>query len=55
MNSLRPGRRTPSYRKLWFALLEAPPGETVDETARAVLTPEQIVHPKYGDLVEAFR
>ena len=54
MNSLRTGWRAPSYRKLWFALLEAPPGETVDETARAILTPEQWLHPKYADLMEAF-
>jgi hypothetical protein len=54
MNSLRTGRRAPSYRKLWFALLEAPSGETVEETARAILTPEQWLHPKYADLVEAF-
>jgi hypothetical protein len=35
-------------------MLEAPPG-AIEETARAVLTPEQAAHPKFAELVDIFR
>ncbi len=54
MNGLRSGRSSPSYRNLWLAMLEAPPG-ALEETARAVLTPEQAAHPKFAELVDIFR
>jgi len=54
MNGLRSGRSSPSYRNLWLAMLEAPPG-AIEETARAVLTPEQAAHPKFAELVDIFR
>jgi hypothetical protein len=54
MNGLRNGWSSPAYNNLWLALLEAPPG-AVEETARAVLTPEQAAHPKFAELVEIFR
>ncbi len=49
MNSLRRGWSSPSFRNLWFALLEAPPCAAAD-TARAILTPEQAAHPKFTEL-----
>jgi hypothetical protein len=55
MNGLRGGWSSPSFRRLWYALLEAPPGVTVDEIARAILTPEQAAHPRYAELVDIFR
>ena len=54
MNGLRSGWSSPTYRNLWRAFLEAPPG-AVEETARAVLTPEQAAHPKFAELVDIFR
>jgi len=54
MNLLRSGWSSPTYRHLWFALLEAPPF-SVDETAQALLTPEQAAHPRYAELVGIFR
>jgi len=54
MNGLRSGWSSPSYRNLWRAMLEAPPC-AVEETARAVLTPEQAAHPKFAELVDIFR
>jgi hypothetical protein len=55
MNCLRGGWSSPSFRKLWYALLEAPPGATVDEIARDILTPEQAAHPRFAELLEIFR
>jgi hypothetical protein len=55
MNCLRGGWSLPSFRKLWYALLEAPPGATVDEIARDILTPEQAAHPRFAELLEIFR
>jgi len=55
MNGLRRGWRSPSFRKLWYALLEAPPGVGVDEIASAILTPEEAAHPRFAELVEVFR
>jgi hypothetical protein len=54
MNALRSGWSSPTYRHLRFALLEAPPF-SVDETAQAILTPEQAAHPKFAELVGIFR
>ena len=54
MNGLRSGWSSPSYRNLWRAMLEAPPC-AVEETARAVLTPEQAAHPRFAELVDIFR
>src|SRR5208283_5458720 len=54
MNGLRSGWSSPSFRNLWRAMLEAPPC-AVEETARAVLTPEQAAHPRFAELVEIFR
>jgi hypothetical protein len=54
MNGLRSGWSSPSYRRLWYAMLEAPPC-AIEATARAVLTPEQARHPKFAELVDIFR
>jgi hypothetical protein len=54
MNGLRGGGRSRLYRGLLLTLLHAPPG-AVDETARAILTPEQAVHPLCAELVEMSR
>ena len=54
LNRLRSGARSRLYRDLLLALSDAPPGAIV-ETARAVLTPAQPVHPLFAQLVEIFR
>ena len=54
MNGLRSGWSSPAYHNLWLAMLEAPPC-AVEETARALLTPEQAAHPKFAELVDIFR
>jgi hypothetical protein len=54
MNGLRKGERSAVYKKLLLSLLNAPPG-AVDETARAILTPEQAAHPLFARFVEIAR
>jgi hypothetical protein len=54
MNGLREGNRSRYYLNLMLTLLKAPPC-SVDKTAKAILTPEQAVHPLFADLVETFR
>ena len=54
MNGLRKGGRSPMYRDLLLALHYAPPG-AIEETARAVLTPEQAAHPLFAASVEIAR
>jgi hypothetical protein len=54
MSSLRTGGRSRFHRTLYVALLDAPPG-AVDQTAGAILTPEQAAHPMFRDAVDMFR
>jgi len=54
LNGLRGGGRSRLYRDLMEALYSAPPC-AVDRTARAILSPEQAVHPLFADLVDMFR
>lgn len=54
MNGVRQGGRSPVFRNLLRALLEAPPC-AVNATARAVLTPEQGQHPLFAEVVEIAR
>ncbi len=50
MNRLKLGTRSASRRRLLLALLHAPPC-SVEATARASLTPEQLRHPLFaGDM-----
>ena len=51
MNALRRGMRSAVYIKLLTALMDAPP-DSVEATAKAVLTAEQAVHPLLRDVVE---
>jgi hypothetical protein len=54
MNSLRTGEHSPLYRELMMALFDAPPC-AVDQTARAILTPQQAAHPLFAEIVDMFR
>lgn len=54
MNGLREGGRSRLYHDLMLTLVYAPPC-AVDQTPRAVLTPEQAAHPLFAELVEMFR
>ena len=54
MNGLREGWDSRFYLNLVRALLEAPPC-AVDETARAMLTPEQAAHPLFREIVDIAR
>ncbi len=53
LNRLRSGGRSRLYEDLLKALVDAPPCAVL-ETARAVLTPAQMAHPLFADLVETF-
>jgi hypothetical protein len=53
LNRLRGGGRSRLYGDLLKALVDAPPGR-VFESARAILTPAQMSHPLFADLVEIF-
>ncbi|HXR37838.1 MAG TPA: hypothetical protein VN776_02030 [Terracidiphilus sp.] len=53
LNRLRSGGRSRLYGDLLKALVDAPPGR-VFESARAILTPAQMAHPLFADLVETF-
>ena len=54
LNRLRGGGRSRLYGDLLKALMDAPPCRVL-ETARAVLTPAQMAHPLFAELVEIFR
>jgi hypothetical protein len=54
INALRDGGRSALYHNLMLTLLHAPPC-AVDQTARAVLTPELAAHPVFAELVNMFR
>jgi len=51
LNPLKSGSYLPHYRSLPRASLIAPPC-AVDETARAVLTPEQAAHPVFREAID---
>jgi len=51
LNALRHGHCSPTYRQLWLALLEAPPGYPVAKTVLSMLTPQEIASPVYSDLM----
>ncbi len=51
LNGFRTGARSRLYLDLWPALLYAPPCR-VAETARALLTPEELAHPQLAQVVE---
>jgi len=51
MNALRSGWYSPTYRKLCWALADAPP-YSIGRTARAILSPEQLANPVFAELVE---
>jgi len=53
MNRLRSGGRSRLYGDLLQALVDAPPCRVL-ETARAILTPAQMSHPLFADLVRIF-
>jgi len=53
LNRLRGGGRSRLYGDLLQALVDAPPCRVL-ETAREVLTPAQMSHPLFADLVEIF-
>ncbi len=54
LNRLKTGWYSPAHRNLLRALLLAPPC-AVDETAGAVLTPEQAAHPVFRVAIEIAR
>jgi hypothetical protein len=54
LNSLRNGGRSALCEDLLLTLLDAPPC-SVDQVARAVLTPEQAAHPWFAGAVDMFR
>ena len=51
LNGLRHGFCSPFYRQLWLALFEAPPGTPVAKTVCDMLSPEEIAHPVYAELI----
>ena len=53
LNRLRGGGRSRLYIDLLKALVDAPPCRVL-ETAQAVLTPAQMSHPLFAELVERF-
>jgi hypothetical protein len=53
MNRLRRGGRSRLYGDLLQALMDAPPCRVL-ETARAILTPAQMSHPLFAELVGIF-
>jgi hypothetical protein len=54
LNALRTGERSALFNKVFQALVDAPI-YAIDETARAVLTPEQAAHPLFAQVVALFR
>jgi hypothetical protein len=54
LNALRTGERSVLFNKFFRAMSNTPIFAT-DETARAVLTPDQAVHPLFAQAVELFR
>ncbi len=53
LNRLRNGGRSRLYEDLLKALVDAPPCKVL-ETARAILTPAQVSHPLFAELVRIF-
>jgi len=53
LNRLRGGGRSRLYGDLLKALMDAPPCRVL-ETARAILTPAQMSHPLFAELVRIF-
>ena len=53
MNRLRSGGRSRLYMDLLKALMDAPPCRVL-ETARSILTPAQMTHPLFAELVRIF-
>ena len=53
LNRLRRGGRSRLYGDLLKALVDAPPCRVL-ETARAILTPAQMAHPLFAELVKIF-
>ncbi|HUI40450.1 MAG TPA: hypothetical protein VL523_00625 [Terriglobia bacterium] len=51
MNALRSGSRCATYDRVQIALMECLPAE-VRETAAAILTPEELDHPAYRQLID---
>jgi hypothetical protein len=54
LNALRTGERSVLLNRVFQALVDAPIF-AIDETARAVLTPEQAAHPLFAQVVALFR
>ena len=52
LNAMRHGFCSPTYRTLWRALLDAPPGYPVAKTLCSMLTAVEYYHPVYADLAE---
>jgi len=54
LNGLRSGSRSPAYRELLVALMEAEPCG-IEQAARTALTPEQAAHPLFARTVDSIR
>ena len=52
LNAMRHGFCSPTYRKLWHALLDAPPGYPVAKTLCSMITAVEYYRPVYADLAE---
>jgi hypothetical protein len=51
LNGLRHGFCSPAYRRLWLALMDAPPGYPVAKTVVSMVTAEEYGHSVYADLI----
>lgn len=54
MNGLRTGGRSALHENFFLLMLDAPPC-SVNQVARALLTPEMAAHPLFRDTVDMFR
>lgn len=52
LNAMRHGNCSPTYRQLWLALHDAPPGYPVAKTVCSMLTAAEYYHPAYAQLLE---
>ena len=52
LNGLKHGNCSPTYRQLWLALHDAPPGYPVAKTGCSMLTAAEYYHPAYAQLLE---
>ena len=54
LNALHNRSNSPTFHKLIWTIVEAPPGKS-EEATRALLTPEQARHPLYAGVIEITR